>query len=133
MAEILGALEKHLVMLYLYSILAAVGVSFCVSLQDQCRRDFRSVTLAGMAGFGWALVLAVVGPYAVFLMLRESYRDHRDNPYAAVAILAAALVFPIVFTACVPTRATVLYFAITLGWMVFVALYVLRRGETKLL
>lgn len=128
--EILGALEKHFGMLYLYSFFAAVGLGFCDSLWNQ-RRNIRNFARAGAAGMIWSLVLALLGPYAIFSLLHGLFDQHRNRSSAVVTFLAAALVIPLIFTACYPSRDTILYFTVMLGCIVFVALHALRRGKNQ--
>lgn len=74
------------------------------------------------------MAMAVLGPYTVFLMLRELIEEHRACPRTVLACLAASNVLPLTFTVWRPTQANIAYCAITMVLSFALALYATRKN-----
>lgn len=113
------ALEKHLLMLYLYSILAGLGVALYMAWIE---RQGRLTIGAILGAFVMAFLMAMFGPHIVVTTMRELLENHAENPVVAtLGCLVAVIALPLAYLIGFPSQANTVYFALTLAWIFAVA------------
>lgn len=71
------SIERHLLVLYFYSILAGFGVALYVAWSER-----QGIPRIGeiFAALGLGLVMAILGPYTVVISLHELFKENVKKP-----------------------------------------------------